>query len=423
MSLESPLDRLDRGLKSLDHVDVHQTPEETTLSDPSMTPVRSTEKSAGKQKQQPASLLHSVLSKNIATPSASHTSPLKVRTKQKTPKHNPYIAPNTPRADWDGIVDLSSPRPSTSKMRSKGDWDTETDDEEDFLPPGMSPPVTMDFFRSARPAAKPQLQLGRTPVREAAARIGRDLVGKSDGFRADHNLNSFSSKEPSAPSLSLYTQKALGLHSQSTDRSLESMMRQVGLANHDYDGDCADNADSSDSSFDMPTPAAFPAPSGNSVDQDDSMDSFDSSDDEQPQPGVPSAAFLMISQQASADDSYDSSDRSSDSLDAENMREAGIIHPLANAVEEYDDAYDDSSDYDFQPHEQGTDEAEEPTVFGGRIAQQSNSMAGGGRQLQLLGRELLEEDTARINTFLPASRLPEVPTPTPLQSKANQKCL
>lgn len=98
----------------------------------------------------------------------------------KTPKkslNNPFGGPQ-----WDGIADLRVTPLRTNKkpekfnfsnqnyrQNVKNDIDSDDDDDDDMLPPGMSPPQTMNF-------TMPKSKLSRTPAKEAAASIVDDIL-------------------------------------------------------------------------------------------------------------------------------------------------------------------------------------------------------------------------------------------------------
>lgn len=102
-------------------------------------------------------------------------------TSEKTPKkgkpiNNPFGGPN-----WNGITDLRNTPLRTNNKASKfnfsshnyrqndkDDIDSDEDDD-DMLPPGMSPPQTMNF-------TMPKSKLSRTPAKEAAAGIVDDIL-------------------------------------------------------------------------------------------------------------------------------------------------------------------------------------------------------------------------------------------------------
>ena len=106
---------------------------------------------------------------------------------EKTPKmvnkssnitnNNPFGGPN-----WNGIADLRTTPLRTGNKVDKFnfsnqkyrqpqsfDIDSDDDDDDDLLPPGMSPPQTMNF-------TMPKSKLSRTPAKEAAANIVDDIL-------------------------------------------------------------------------------------------------------------------------------------------------------------------------------------------------------------------------------------------------------
>ncbi|THH04379.1 hypothetical protein EW145_g5558, partial [Phellinidium pouzarii] len=264
-SIESPLERLDKGLKSLSEQDdsVIDYTGQSSIAPESVQPsalssrssiLTAQDKGKGKQQHQPPRLLQDVLSKNLraaekdtsnTATSTRHISPLKV--KSKTPKkRNPYVASDARRGDWDGIIDLSKPAAPRDGSSSSG-FST---DEDDRPTPNMSPPASSMRFTN---------RLGRTPVREAAARIGRDLIGDVERLRHGYSVDSEQnlSSSPSTPVLSVHSKRALGIESTeesaspsstvspsplpnasasatSEEPSIESMMRHFGLDVHKY---------------------------------------------------------------------------------------------------------------------------------------------------------------------------------------------
>ena len=399
-SLESPLDRLDRDLKSLTEEDVSSLVDshafQASLQGATSSATRSSSTHKGKSREAP-SLLQNVLTKNIrgsaqASPVKSrNTSPLKIR---KTPKRNPYVPPNTKPADWDGIVDLKN-----TPKRPGRDGDEFSDDDADF-----SLPAESHFVRPLPSSSR--FDVARSPAKAAAARIGRDLVGNAERLR----FGGFSNRAPiaeessmstmSPPSLSRHTRHALGMDSQtSSDPSLDSMMRRVGLN--------APNTEDSfdDSSYDMsPNPAFF----GNAAQLlpeggEDAGGDSDSSDSsfEEGNNGAPSAAFLMASQGGARDpdDSFGSSNQSSDSVSDE---EAGG-HPLFSGTSE--DALDDSFEDDIPV---GGD-TEEATIFGTRAVVQQPLPGSGSGELRLHGQDLLDDTIGHRRIMHPV--IPNTPTP------------
>ncbi|KAI5120572.1 hypothetical protein M0805_002522 [Coniferiporia weirii] len=448
-SMESPLERLDKGLKSLREEDdsvIDFSEQNSVASQQSVQPdvARARQpvfaaKDKGKGKPQLPSLLQNVLSKKIRTAderdasatatSSKHTSPLKV--KQKTPKRNPYVPPDSRRADWDGIVDLSKPAPSRGESSSPG-WSS---DEDNYPPPNMSPPASAMFAN----------RIGRTPVKEAAARIGQDLVGDAERLRRRFGAaeeTSFTTSL-STPDLSMYSKRALGIRASersestvlssptpvtsagetSAEPSIESMMRHFGLDASKYAASAGQEQgganDSFDSSFDDESGSVFAGL--NALEDEGGGDGDgdgDSSEEEffEGHTGAPSAAFLMASQRQRrvSDDSFGGSDHSSDSLDGDEDAGAGqAIHPFASAYSgpQDDDGFDDSFDDDEGLGGGGGGE-EEPTVFGLPPAQRAAAMAGrnGGGQLRLLGQDLLDDTTA-LDMHIRANSIPDTPTP------------
>jgi len=147
--------------------------------------------------------------------------------------------------------------------------------------------------------------------------------------------------------------------------------------------------------------------------QQDSDSDSDSFVEEVHNTAHPSAAFLMASQhQQDGDDSFGSSNHSSDSLDDVDAGQGALVHPFAGMSSAEGDGFDDDSfDDDMYQGQQGQ---EEETVFGVPPAQrQAAAGARGlaGQQLKLLGEDLLE-DTIGIGTQMArAGRVEESPTP------------
>lgn len=410
-SVESPLERLDKGLKSLGDDDTimdsrdKKSIQDSVRSEASYTRIPVfTAPDKGKGKEKP-NLLQNVLMKNIKASAKDHTSPLKIR---KTPMKNPYIPANASRSAWDGIVDLTKqPAPNTNS----GGWSSE--DEGDF------PPL------QASPAKRAGPHIGRTPKKEAAARIGRDLI--SDVNRLQHRFRYESSEDQSLspPSLSNYSKRALGIestddstshgetsHSRSaalsdTDQSIGEAIRNFGLdSGQDQRGeqDRVDDDDSFDDSFDDDT--AGPVFQGlNTLAEDPRNDSDDSSEDDSfgGVTSAPSAAFLLASarQRRETGDSFVGSDHSSDSLDND---DGGIapIHPFAHLQEgQGDESFDDDS---FDNEQAGRVNADESTVFGLRPIART-----GGQRLTLLGQHIIDETVQLTGGLGPG--VPETPTP------------
>jgi DASH complex subunit ASK1 len=395
----------------------------------------------------------------------SHVSPLKLRAKQKTPvapsaiHASPQMSPQRPRYERTRKSPAShrkKPLPSTTPTKEMGD---SLDDSFDLMG-GMSPPVTMQFARAPRsPAGLGSLpKLGKTPKNEAADRIRKDLLGyieshgKSNfssvawgGYDAGRNrqgTESSMSTVPSPPFLSRYTRHAYpyGMDSESVEieSSLESMMRRVGL---NMPGSATSSTGSTSRSVSAsvtglnsatlapPTPLdpelktpdqqqfndLFPqgeqeptVPADAREDSDSDSDSFV---EEAHNTAHPSAAFLMASQrQQGADDSFGSSNRSSDSLDDGDPGQGGMVHPFAGMNTAEGDAFDDDSfDNDQYQNQEGQ---EEETVFGVPPAQRQAAGARGQR-LKLLGEDLLQDTIGIGSAMAMAGRVEESPTPYP----------
>ncbi|KAA1478063.1 hypothetical protein DENSPDRAFT_921034 [Dentipellis sp. KUC8613] len=402
-SLESPMVRLDRDLQNFAREDqpisdsviddssafdntidatVHAQsysraqPANDTYSEP-MTP--SPDKGKSRQQQ---SLRFDVLRSTMESGGRSKgpVSPLKFRQKPKTPipaSRNPYLPPGTKPQDWSGVVDLRDPS-ITTPQRSAASTRTfraatppasayraapvDDDDDDDFdLPPGMSPPVTMDIARLPT--------LGRTPRKEAAARIGRDLVGNAQRRQQPGGLStaweraragmapaaeSSMSSAPTPPSLSRYTRHAYpdSASGSLADSTLESMIRRVGLMGYQQSSsEAASNSSAAYASLQHPesTPSYYtsaqPAEPHSSYSR---LHSHSHATSEAPtptiqplQPHIPPSSSLQTPEQPQArydlyqlDDSQlragshdgDEDGFSSDSLDDEDE----VVHDAAN---------------------------------------------------------------------------------------------
>ncbi|KAG6911269.1 hypothetical protein DXG01_002107 [Tephrocybe rancida] len=411
----------------------------------------------GKARDTKEPLLRNVLRHNLypidtssAGSSSAATSPLKYRGKPKTPvpkKYNPFLSPDKDPSQWDGVVDLTDPsvmtpgrfgKPTYSKRGPKTPAQESDDDSFDGLPAGMSPPVMMSPARPPRSMAElGLLKLGQTPIRDASARITRDLV--RDIYRSSHKKDGYlhsrtestMSTMPTPPSLSRYHRHDDTSDSLAIDSSLESMMRRVGLdvpSSISTTGSTPGLRLRSHASLKATEPvldALATPPPQHLVAQDEpitpmheheDLDSDSDSLDEINNTAHPSHAFLMASSggREDSDDSF-GSNQSSDSLDDEGA-DMGLppIHPFAGTVE--DDGFDDSYEDDMYDRLNG--EVQEETLFGvppqQRQALQQRSNVGGGHlgdELRMLGEDLLQ-DTIGIGTQIALSgRIEESPTP------------
>ncbi|KAF4573478.1 DASH complex subunit ask1 [Pleurotus pulmonarius] len=414
-SLESPLVRIDRELQkfSLDETATPQLPapsfhhqqtpsmfDDSQEQEQSMIP----RSDKGKGKEVPRSLLRNVL-KSTVDPSI--VSPLKLR-KPKTPVpkgYNPYLPPNTKPSEWSGLVDLSDPSSRTPQRYRRGAGhtsairsstpDQDDDDSFDGLPPGMSPPRLMSPARPPRSTA--ELGLGRTPVREAASRISRDIVfdmQRQTAFSGyKHSIvESSMSTVPTPPSLSRY---AMQDTTESSMASLDTMMRRVGLSTA---AEAVMNPQQHEEE-DMMTPIHSREDTGSDSDDDD---------DEINNTAHPSAAFLMASRARGADDSFGSSNHSGDSFEDEVGGDAPI-HPFAGSVEDdgFDDSFDDDSFGGNMVGGVATEETE--TVFGVLPAQRQAGYDG--QQFRMLGEDLLQDTIGFTGQMGPPGGVAESPTP------------
>jgi DASH complex subunit ASK1 len=465
--LESPLVRLSREIQSLDDDDdkslappsiinmtpAGQAPNSTSeISQRQLDTVSQSTKGKAKESSQP--LLRNVLRHNLYSASdasssdfTSHkpVSPLKFRTKPKTPVPktlNPYLPPNTDPDKWNGVVDLRDPTvltpqrhaPGRAYSKHKAAKESDDDDSLDGLPEGMSPPVLMSPARPPRSSAElGLLKIGQTPTKEASARIVRDLV-KDAQIRSgqmrhlygypNSGVESSMSTVPTPPSLSRYNRESSTSVSLA-DSSFDSMIRRVGL-----------NVPSSSRLGSTPglrlkTKAPLDQQRDESLQRDDSMltpldrgvlstsvydqlhhdiDSDSDSLDEINNTAHPSAAFLMASQgRRGGDDSFGSSNHSSDSLTDEDV-DPGLVpvHPFAGGME--DDGFDDDDSFDgFDGNAGGGDFVEE-TVFGVAPAQRIAAQAAAAAQRQQGGLRMLGEDLLQ-DTLNIGARVEESPTP------------
>lgn len=462
-SMESPLVRLDRELQSFSKEDNGSGyEEEPTAHQPGVD--------KGKSREQPGPLLQNVLRQNhnatiddtvSSILPISGVSPLKFRAKSGTPASSSAIdslfaSPQRPKYERTRKTPTrNTPRlPSTTPIR---DLDDSFDDSLDFMT-GMSPPVTMQFAQVPRSSIGLGLlpRLGQTPKGQAADRIKRDLLGYLDshsksgassvawgGYNKESGrtaAESSMSTVPTPPSLSRYTRHAYpGTDSESIgmESSLESMMRRVGL---NVPGSATGSTGSSSSSHSVfafePSAAPVTADPGSKTPdqhlfedlfpdiqgQDASMENIlpdaqqdsdsdsDSFVEEVHNAAHPSAAFLMASQrQQGADDSFGSSNRSSDSLDDLDQEQGGMVHPFAGMSSSEGDAFDDDSFDD--DHQEAHGGLEEETVFGVPPAQRQAAAAPRVQGLRMLGEDLLQ-DTIGIGAAMTlAGRVEESPTP------------
>ncbi|OSC97484.1 hypothetical protein PYCCODRAFT_1398695 [Trametes coccinea BRFM310] len=513
-SLETPLMQLNRDIQSLSENHSHLPPTSALhgsaayddSQDVTQRPVLhegqshehpSGSRNKGKGREGDEPLLQNILRRNANTSTATATSSVQsrmtspLRFKPKTPvlkTLNPYLPPDTDPSDWKGVVDLADPASATprrtpglpsSSIKLSGFKFTSTananaialaraktktppppqggdeSSDEDF---GMSPPVMTDYARLPK--------LGRTPKKEAAERITKDLldVERRGVFAASSaaakrtgaagqsrgGVESSMSTIPTPPSMSRYFRPQAAQPSTSetsgsmADASLDSIMRRVGLSVPGHSKDPAPvpqpphgpvfsslSSASSIPSFRSaassahvqqpppPEPVQTPEPpryddfyeddvigQGGGVDPD-SSDSLDY--EEANNSANPSAAFLLAAQRPSFDDddSFDSSMGDDDPTDGS----SGVapIHPFLAGAQEGDDM-DGFEDDSFDDVGYGPD-GEEETLFGVPPAQRLQQQAQQEAQFRMLGEDLLQ-DTIGIGTQMAqAGRVEESPTP------------
>ncbi|KAG6834352.1 hypothetical protein H0H93_010264 [Arthromyces matolae] len=278
-------------------------------------------------------------------------------------------------------------------------------------------------------------KLGQTPMKDASARIARDLVrdiqiqsGRTTRDGLNSRIESTMSSMPTPPSFSRYRPFNDTSDSLVMDSSLESMMRRVGL---NVPSSVSTGASTSGSilrshaslaSHDFPEdPASSPTAKFGTREEavshshaHDDLDSDSDSMDEISNTAHPSHAFLMASagMRNDSDDSFESN-HSSDSLgDDHEGAELGLAppHPFAANVE--DDGFDDS--YEDEMFDRLHGEVQEETLFGvlpHQRMQASNALYQ-GQGLRMLGEDLLQ-DTIGIGARI--GRVEESPTPASRQ--------
>ncbi|GJJ15854.1 hypothetical protein Clacol_010132 [Clathrus columnatus] len=351
----------------------------------------------------------------------------------KTPK-NPF----TNTRQWNGLVDLRQPTPSRHYTRGR---DLSFDDSsDDLIPPGMSPPVTMQFALPPRLRKSP-VKLHLSPAKMAAENIKRDFIadaankrlGSTSRLQQQSRLEpSVSSVVPSLPSsLSKYGYpsssristsisggtKTSFSSNPSTSQQIDKIMTpahqvyrsRVGaqpqaataaaeFINEDEDDNNTVKVPSKDSK-----PVVMPK-SRLLIDDEASL-SFDSdSDSSEHNEQNPSNGFLYATQNnAQADDSF--SDDGNDSV-TEMVRPDDQLHPVIDMFAQFGQQnIDDSFDQDSFSHHEGNEEEE--TIFGGRQAGQ------GDRQynLNLRNDPLIDDSHTGAISLNPFAQVEQSPTP------------
>lgn len=414
-SLESPFVRLSHEVKNFSLKDENMFFTSSAVpnsifdeSTPSIQPVV-TQRSSHKEKDTPLRekamrhQLYSVSDMSSIAATSRNISPLKPRSKLKTPLSkdmNPYIPPGTDSRKWDGLVDLRDPSTATLRcsrhIQSSSSFKGITiqqhlvDEKKDFdtLSPGMSAPVMMSPIR--RQKVTDHSVLAPTPMKSASMRIKQDILRSVQKERQyGGTIESSMSTMPTPPSFSRYQdQGPPDMTNSLTDPSFSSMMRRVGLevptsSVPGFRGIVDDSA----------------TPVYDDLDSDDSI-----MDDYIPAPNP--AAFLMGPHgiRHSDDDSF-GSNQSSDSLNDEEalLEGAAPPHPFVEGIEDTGD--DDSDSFeDYSPADGGHTE----TLFGVAPGQRQAMAHPRGQPLRMLGQELLDDVTV---TDTCVGGVEESPTP------------
>lgn len=414
-SLESPFVRLSHEVKNFSLKDENMFFTSSAVpnsifdeSTPSIQPVV-TQRSSHKEKDTPLRekamrhQLYSVSDMSSIAATSRNISPLKPRSKLKTPLSkdmNPYIPPGTDSRKWDGLVDLRDPSTATLRcsrhIQSSSSFKGITiqqhlvDEKKDFdtLSPGMSAPVMMSPIR--RQKVTDHSVLAPTPMKSASMRIKQDILRSvQKEWQYGGTIESSMSTMPTPPSFSRYQdQGPPDMTNSLTDPSFSSMMRRVGLevptsSVPGFRGIVDDSA----------------TPVYDDLDSDDSI-----MDDYIPAPNP--AAFLMGPHgiRHSDDDSF-GSNQSSDSLNDEEalLEGAAPPHPFVEGIEDTGD--DDSDSFeDYSPADGGHTE----TLFGVAPGQRQAMAHPRGQPLRMLGQELLDDVTV---TDTCVGGVEESPTP------------
>ena len=436
-SMESPLVRLDRQIKSFSlHQDVtpslpasaqdsHSQDDSILDGDDGDVTAKHISQSSFKVPLRHRVYEPSAISSgNVSSVSAS---PLKSKGKGKTPvfkKLNPYLPADVTPADWTGVVDLRDTSVAASKApRRAGAPKTPPrtaqggDESFDGLPPGMSPPV---MISPAKRFAK-EPKLGRTPTKEASTRIKKDLLRATqikNAQRVEQEVKRYelkgkttprrptipamidpsetsSSTIPSPPAYTKYgTSDTSRSMSSARDSTLDSMVmpmereiqrHRAGTPDSLGPSDDTTGTDGSFVHHDYTAQPLSQRPSRGRDRMDSDSDSLDM--EEFNNTAHPSAAFLMASQGRpyEDDDSFDSN-RSSDSLEDEDVPEGVALHPFAQQIVE-DNGFDDEDDDSFE----GEGGFQEETLFGVPPAQRQALARPLGGNLRMLGEDLLED--------------------------------
>ncbi|KAF8591020.1 hypothetical protein K439DRAFT_1126989 [Ramaria rubella] len=465
-SIESPFERLGRQVRDLTLEETRQQDYPSTSSAPSFSPLhgsytgavpsrhtaqqshpRAEEAPPEPTPQIPRSrhkgkspLRQNVLRQNAALAAASEgtSTPapsLHTPRRNKTPR-NPFFPPNSSARHWNGLVDLRQPSPARSRApraaelsSSGGDTSNgfDSDSSDDLFPPGMSPPVTMQFAMASRARATPA-KLAPTPAKKAAERIGNDLVATArirdtvkrlkSPLKAGSGEPSISSVAPSLPSLTRYS----GRPKYSSELPITSVQdlslpqgKFVTPAHQIYRSRMGPQAaaqvtqpiqsgNKQERSYAAPDPRlvvvdeAIPPSPGSDSDSDASV--HDESN--------PSAGFLFATQnnaRAQTDDSFSSSQQSMSSDEDDDEAARAARHPLAHIFAGGSQGVEDSFDQE-ESFTQAPGLGEEDTVFGARQVGQA-----GERRLTLMRDALIDDTHTGAVSLNPFAQVDQSPTP------------
>lgn len=405
-------------------------------------------------------------------PPRNHPDPPLPSPRRQRYERSPYkpYPPLSSTSNSSSMLDIPSlTRPSDDSNRSFDQFNDSFDDSAELMR-GLSPPRTVAFPRGPRssvglgllpplgrtPGKDLHHALGRTPKKEAAERIRRDLLGdvqsdhssvrssatvdrfggfKKFGYSIPEGTEDTMSTIPTPPSITRYTRHTYLSEHDSNDASSSyaRVMRKAGLSIPESTSTSRSHSVGSHQSLEtarlaltsqpqaLHTPDPYPdlfhfqqeelstlQPVGQSRDSDSDSDS--DSLGEPAHPGQPSTAFLMASaRNQDADDSFGSSNsnHSSDSIGEGFGDEGGAVHPFARAVEDDGDGFDDS--FDSVDGDAGGLEVQEETVFGIPPARRKHGR--GPAELRLLGEDLLQDTIGIGSQLAKAGRIEESPTP------------
>lgn len=448
-SIESPFERLHREVQSLAIEDELSTnssilslPETHKNAFPMSTrpnlegPKAPVANSRPPSPPQSRSKGKNPLRENILRQNAQKTALSQGPSSHKTPRHHTPQNPFSNTHRWNGLVDLRQPSPSKQYKAGPSKHDYDSDSSDDLIPPGMSPPVTMQFAMPARLRTSP-VKLSLTPAKQAAEKIkGRYVVNAAS--KASKGLGSpsrpalepsISSVAPSLPSITKYAYpssshitNSLSFNSRvsipnfpSTSQQADGIMTPVhqiyksrvgpqpqattatGVNDEpliNLSDDITVKPPSQDQVYIMPKSRLL-------IDDEASLSPDSDSDLSEHNEQNPSNGFLYATQNnVQTDDSF--SDDGEDSF-TDIGRPAGQLHPVIDMFAQFEGEnvdVDDSFDQDsFSPDE-------EETIFGGRQANQ-----GADGQLNIRNVPLIDDAHTGVVSLNPYAQIEQSPTP------------